>query len=160
LGEKYASHIKIIEIGKYIQVIGNPLKIMDSERIIASQIYIEGTFTGEHPCSLEPNLGNCKAAMPRYYFDKEEQKCKQFLWGGCDGIVPFDSLEVCKSTCERTIPQKPAFTKELCENDGGRVVNTLNDNCNDDEINIGEIEGEIDCLCVCYMMTVGSATSN
>lgn len=159
LGEEYVSHIKNMEVGKYIQVIGNPLKIRDSERIIASQIYVEGVFTGEHPCNLEPDPGNCEAAMPRYYFDKEEGKCKEFLWGGCDGTVPFDLLEVCKNTCERTIPQRPALTKELCENDGGRVVNTINDNCNDTEINIGEIEGEIDCPCVCCMITGGSAVS-
>jgi len=99
LGEEYVSHIKNIEIGKYIQVIGNPIKIKDSERIIASQIYVEGAFTGEHPCNIEPDPGNCEAAMPRYYFDKEERECKEFLWGGCDGIVPFDNLEVCKATC-------------------------------------------------------------
>lgn len=159
LGEEYVSHIKNIEVGKYIQVIGNPLKIMDSERIIASQIYVEGTFTGEHPCNLEPDAGSCEAAMPRYYFDKEEGKCKQFLWGGCDGVVPFDLLEVCKSTCERSIPEKPALTKELCENDGGRVVNTINDDCDEDEINIGEIEGEIDCNCICCMITGGRSTN-
>lgn len=66
-------------------------------------IIVENAFTGEHPCNLEPDPGNCEAAMPRYYFDKEERTCKEFLWGGCDGTVPFDLLEVCKSTCERII---------------------------------------------------------
>lgn len=159
LGEEYVSHINNIEVGKYIQVIGNPMKIMDSERIIASQIYVEGAFTGEHPCNLKPDPGNCEAAMTRYYFDKEEGKCKEFLWGGCDGVVPFDSLDICIKTCVQGVPEKPALTKELCESEGGRVVNTLNDNCNAEEINIGEIEGEIDCPCVCCMITAGSSTS-
>jgi len=60
-----------------------------------------GPFMGEHPCNLEPDAGSCEAAMSRYFFDKEEGKCKEFLWGGCDGTVPFDLLEVCRSTCER-----------------------------------------------------------
>jgi hypothetical protein len=96
--------------------------------------------------------------MPRYYFDNKEGKCKEFLWGGCDGTVPFDSLDVCESTCEQIITSKPALTVEVCESDGGRVVNTLDDDCTEDEINIGEIEDEIDCPCICCMITGGSAS--
>lgn len=107
MGEEYASSIKKIEVGQYIQVIGSTLLLEDSERIIASRIYVEGEFQGEHPCNLEPDPGRCEAAMPRYYFDKEEQKCKEFLWGGCDGTVPFDNLGVCISTCELGVPDKP-----------------------------------------------------
>jgi hypothetical protein len=103
LGEEYISSIKNIKVGKYIQVIGNVLKLKDSERIIASQIYVDGSFVGEHPCNLEPDPGNCKAAMTRYYFDKKEGECKEFLWGGCGGVVPFDNLDVCKNTCENVV---------------------------------------------------------
>jgi hypothetical protein len=51
-------------------------------------------------CDLEPDPGPCFAAFRKYYFDKEEQQCKEFIWGGCDGIVPFDTLEDCRE-CER-----------------------------------------------------------
>ena len=50
-------------------------------------------------CDLEPNPGHCFAAITKYYFDKDDGKCKEFTWGGCNGIVPFDSLEECKE-CE------------------------------------------------------------
>lgn len=50
-------------------------------------------------CDLEPEKGNCRAMITKYYFDKEEGKCKEFIWGGCDGVVPFESLEECKE-CE------------------------------------------------------------
>lgn len=46
-------------------------------------------------CQLEPDPGECLAAIPRYYFDKEEQKCKEFTWGGCNGVVPFETMEEC-----------------------------------------------------------------
>ncbi len=46
-------------------------------------------------CQLEPDPGECFAAIPRYYFDKEEQKCKEFTWGGCNGVVPFETMEAC-----------------------------------------------------------------
>jgi Kunitz/Bovine pancreatic trypsin inhibitor domain len=50
-------------------------------------------------CSLEPDSGMCLAAFPKYYFDKTEGKCKQFMWGGCGGVVPFNTLEECRQ-CE------------------------------------------------------------
>jgi hypothetical protein len=50
-------------------------------------------------CELESDPGYCKAYFPKYYYDKDEKKCKEFIWGGCGGIVPFDSLEECKQ-CE------------------------------------------------------------
>ncbi|MDT0606781.1 BPTI/Kunitz domain-containing protein [Croceitalea rosinachiae] len=50
-------------------------------------------------CELLPDSGPCFAAFTKYYFDKEEQACKEFIWGGCEGVVPFDTLEECK-VCE------------------------------------------------------------
>lgn len=47
-------------------------------------------------CSLEPETGDCKAAIPRYYYDKKEGICKEFIWGGCEGTVPFETLEECQ----------------------------------------------------------------
>ncbi len=52
-------------------------------------------------CDLEYDSGSCKAYFPKYYFDKDEGKCKEFIWGGCEGTVPFESLEECKD-CECT----------------------------------------------------------
>lgn len=50
-------------------------------------------------CALDPQVGNCKGAFPRYYHDPSDKKCKVFYWGGCDGIVPFETLEECKEKC-------------------------------------------------------------
>ncbi|MBP6565803.1 MAG: BPTI/Kunitz domain-containing protein [Saprospiraceae bacterium] len=50
-------------------------------------------------CALIPDVGNCKASIPRYYFDKTEKKCKVFYWGGCDGVVPFETFEDCNKKC-------------------------------------------------------------
>lgn len=51
-------------------------------------------------CNLEPDAGPCEALIPKYYYDKEDKKCKQFNWGGCDGIIPFETLEECKKQCD------------------------------------------------------------
>ena len=48
-------------------------------------------------CSQVGETGPCKALFKKYYFDKTEKKCKEFIWGGCDGVVPFQTLEECQS---------------------------------------------------------------
>ncbi len=47
-------------------------------------------------CEQKPDPGMCKAYFPKYYYDKIEGKCKEFIWGGCDGVVPFQTLEECE----------------------------------------------------------------
>ena len=49
-------------------------------------------------CELVPDPGPCEAAFPKYYYDSETGKCEEFLWGGCDGVVPFHTMEDCR-TC-------------------------------------------------------------
>ena len=51
-------------------------------------------------CNLKPEGGPCKALFERYYFDPVSKKCRPFFYGGCDGVVPFETLEACKSQCE------------------------------------------------------------
>ena len=53
----------------------------------------------DESCLLVPDPGLCQAAFPRYYYNSETEKCTQFLWGGCGGVVPFETLEECKNTC-------------------------------------------------------------
>jgi hypothetical protein len=48
-------------------------------------------------CSQKGEAGPCKALIKKYYFDPTEKKCKEFIWGGCDGVVPFQTLEECQS---------------------------------------------------------------
>ncbi|SVC52991.1 uncharacterized protein METZ01_LOCUS305845 [marine metagenome] len=39
------------------------------------------------------------AAFPRYYYDQNEKKCMKFIWGGCGGVVPFETMEECNNGC-------------------------------------------------------------
>ena len=50
-------------------------------------------------CDLMPESGPCEAAIEKYFFDAEDQVCKPFIWGGCEGVVPFDTMEDCQQ-CE------------------------------------------------------------
>ena len=64
--------------------------------LATSQIGCKKDSIKSDKCNLEPDPGNCFAHIPKYYFDKEEGKCKEFIWGGCNGTVPFDTLEECE----------------------------------------------------------------
>lgn len=56
----------------------------------------EDDCTQSERCFLEPEAGPCKAYIPKYYYDTEVKKCKEFIWGGCGGVVPFNTLEECE----------------------------------------------------------------
>lgn len=50
-------------------------------------------------CSQPPESGMCKAAFQRYYYDADSDSCRTFIWGGCKGSVPFETMQDCVSTC-------------------------------------------------------------
>ena len=55
----------------------------------------EGVPPDADPYTLVPDPGPCEAAMPKYYYDPATRMCKEFLWGGCGGVVPFETMEEC-----------------------------------------------------------------
>ncbi|TXC81347.1 BPTI/Kunitz-type proteinase inhibitor domain-containing protein [Luteibaculum oceani] len=50
-------------------------------------------------CSLKPDAGPCEAAIKKYYYSRERNKCLEFTWGGCKGTVPFNTLADCQGAC-------------------------------------------------------------
>jgi|GEM_PF-5876483 len=70
--------------------------------------------TADPRCSLIADPGQCKAAIKKYYFDNPSQTCQEFFWGGCEGVVPFDSLSDCQTACERN-SAPPQEVKEVQE---------------------------------------------
>ncbi|MBX7241739.1 MAG: BPTI/Kunitz domain-containing protein [Bacteroidia bacterium] len=58
----------------------------------------KSTLTNER-CMWIPDPGPCEAYIPKYYYDQDEKKCKEFIYGGCAGVVPFDTEEECKQAC-------------------------------------------------------------
>jgi len=60
-----------------------------------------------NPCHQEKDPGPCRAAKPRFYFDKTSKKCQPFLYGGCKGNDNnFPDQEACEKKCSaRTLPQ-------------------------------------------------------
>ena len=55
-------------------------------------------------CTLIPDPGMCEAAIQKVYFNQETQQCEYFTWGGCGGVVPFESLSECEvALCAQTV---------------------------------------------------------
>jgi hypothetical protein len=51
-------------------------------------------------CSLIPDTGICRAYLKRWAFIKSDGKCKEFVYGGCNGnsnrfITQEECLKVC-----------------------------------------------------------------
>jgi hypothetical protein len=46
-------------------------------------------------CALVPDPGFCEALFPRFYFDPKTGKCDTFIYGGCGGVVPFETMKEC-----------------------------------------------------------------
>ncbi len=54
-------------------------------------------------CALKPDPGPCKGLFIKYYFDPVSKECKEFYWGGCGGVVPFETKEECEK-CRQVQP--------------------------------------------------------
>ncbi|XP_051534832.1 kunitz-type serine protease inhibitor 6-like [Myxocyprinus asiaticus] len=51
-------------------------------------------------CLLPSVVGNCRAALPRFYYDATNQTCKQFIYGGCGGNNNnFETQKACETSC-------------------------------------------------------------
>lgn len=56
--------------------------------------------TEANACQTSPDPGPCKAQIEKFYFDPETKKCTSFTYGGCQGTVPFETMQSCQSACE------------------------------------------------------------
>ncbi|VDP11473.1 unnamed protein product, partial [Soboliphyme baturini] len=72
----------------------------------------------EDICYLEFDVGPCRAAFRKWYFDSKSHKCREFIYGGCLGNGNrFDSEQQCIDKCgqvakkayDRVKPSKRRF---------------------------------------------------
>ena len=51
-------------------------------------------------CALPAEIGMCRAAIPRYFYNIDTEKCESFTWGGCGGnLNKFPDEESCLELC-------------------------------------------------------------
>ena len=54
-------------------------------------------------CYVKPDSGRCKALFYRAYYNPVTKTCAEFVYGGCGGSVPFDTIQACKNVCEESL---------------------------------------------------------
>ncbi len=102
-GSSYA-----VAIGLVAALIGgSPLRAASAEQSENKADSIQLSAVGEvsASCRKKPDRGPCKAIFEAYYFDGSSRSCKMFIWGGCQGVVPFKTLQDCQNTCTTPRPK-------------------------------------------------------
>ncbi|CAL8308368.1 unnamed protein product [Merluccius merluccius] len=67
-------------------------------------------------CLASAETGPCRAMLPRWYFDRAEGRCAQFIYGGCGGNRNnFDSEEYCLSICNSVLPTASPSTPDAVD---------------------------------------------
>ena len=90
-----------------------------------------------NPCEQYPNPGPCFAAITVYFFNQQSSQCEETTWGGCDGVVPFWTLQECENECENNssnedFDSKPIIIKTINilgqkSNLNGLIINIFDD---------------------------------
>ncbi|KAG7263021.1 hypothetical protein CRUP_016796 [Coryphaenoides rupestris] len=51
-------------------------------------------------CRRPKVVGSCRAFLPRFYYDVSTQRCRGFIYGGCENNGNnFPSQEECEEAC-------------------------------------------------------------
>lgn len=86
--------------------------------------------SSDDTCQLEPEVGECRAARERWFYNSTSKACETFLWGGCGGNENrFETKTACEAKCKggnfhsrwwysgRSHSVSCAVTKPKCSNE-------------------------------------------
>ncbi|MCA9556628.1 MAG: hypothetical protein KC933_41780, partial [Myxococcales bacterium] len=60
----------------------------------------EASCGGPDACGLPAEVGDCDAAIPRWFHNAQTGMCERFVYGGCGGNANnFETLEACEAAC-------------------------------------------------------------
>nr|AFR78284.1 Kunitz type protease inhibitor [Dyscophus guineti] len=69
--------------------------------IVFSSFWSFSSSSPAEVCFLPKESGLCRARALRYYYDRGDGKCEEFIYGGCGGNGNnYKSLLTCKISCE------------------------------------------------------------
>ena len=68
--------------------------------LLGISIYVSVASTAS--CDSDPFVGDCKAAIPMYFYNSTSKECEQVIYGGCGATEEnenFDSEATCIDQC-------------------------------------------------------------
>ncbi|MDT3735302.1 MAG: BPTI/Kunitz domain-containing protein [Denitratisoma sp.] len=63
----------------------------------------------EDRCGLKPESGQCKGRFSHFFFDAAHGQCREFFYGGCGGVVPFETQADCERECLKDRPGREEY---------------------------------------------------
>lgn len=79
-------------------------------------------------CESDPEEGNCKAYMRRWFFNVTSSRCEKFIYGGCPGNANnYFTKELCQKTCKSkdVVLTAMDFYPSICQSIGIRCFLTV-----------------------------------
>ncbi|KAJ8707071.1 hypothetical protein PYW08_011205 [Mythimna loreyi] len=64
-------------------------------------LLVAAVFAEINPiCLQDKKVGNCRASIPSFFYNRKTRKCEGFTYGGCNGNDNrFGSKEECEAVC-------------------------------------------------------------
>lgn len=70
-------------------------------------------------CQLSYDSGPCRGYFPRWYYAHDDNSCKQFIYGGCDGNDnKFETRKECEARCVVKTSRPDEGPQEYDSNEG------------------------------------------
>jgi uncharacterized protein YecT (DUF1311 family) len=51
-------------------------------------------------CYMKPDPGTCEEFIMKYFYYPDSGNCSSFIWTGCGGVVPFETMAECREICQ------------------------------------------------------------
>nr|XP_027204924.1 papilin-like [Dermatophagoides pteronyssinus] len=98
----YDDETKRCERFLYGGCLGNTNRFETMEQCVQTCIYQE---TALDQCDQPPQPGPCRGSYTRWYYRREEGRCRDFSYGGCHGnLNNFQTEDECQSACASRTP--------------------------------------------------------
>lgn len=82
----------------------------ENDTISVPEIHLETGNEEFDPCFSEKNIGRCRGAFNRFYFNAETKTCEPFKYGGCMGNGNnFADKKSCEQRCGKHMSKTPRF---------------------------------------------------